>query len=143
VVRAGGMAAATTWDGFGGMPTLRLFWDAAAAIEPGAVTGRDATLLRAMTQSGELREAFTRAGFVHVVETILTIRMEFTDFDDYWRPMMAGQGTHPEFFAGLPVHTREHIEAAVRAAYLCGRPDGPRSFASVAWAVRGIVPEAK
>ena len=64
-----------------------------------------------------------RAGFVHVIETMLTIRMEFTDFDDYWRPMMAGQGTHPEFFAGLPVHTRERIEAAVRGAYLCGRPD--------------------
>jgi len=143
VVRADGMAAATTWDGFGGMPILRLFWDTATAIEPGAVTRRDATLLRAMTQPGELREAFERSGFVHVTETMLTVRMDFTDFDDYWRPMMAGQGTHPEFFAGLPDQTRERIEAAVRAAYLCGRPDGRRSFVSVAWAVRGIVPEAK
>jgi hypothetical protein len=31
-------------------------------------------------------------------------------------------------------------DAAVRDAYEAGRPDGPRSFASVAWACRGIVP---
>ncbi|RUW98258.1 SAM-dependent methyltransferase, partial [Mesorhizobium sp. M8A.F.Ca.ET.059.01.1.1] len=31
-------------------------------------------------------------------------------------------------------------EAAVRDAYQAGRPDGPRSFANVAWACRGVVP---
>jgi hypothetical protein len=28
----------------------------------------------------------------------------------------------------------------VRDAYEAGQPDGPRSFANVAWACRGIVP---
>jgi hypothetical protein len=36
----------------------------------------------------------------------------------------------------------EHAEtdAAVRAAYEGGQPDGPRSFAAVAWACRGVRP---
>jgi len=28
----------------------------------------------------------------------------------------------------------------VRAAYLDGEPDGPRSYAALAWAVKGVVP---
>src|SRR5260370_17988856 len=32
VVRSGGVVAATVWDGLGGMPALRLFWDAAATL---------------------------------------------------------------------------------------------------------------
>jgi hypothetical protein len=31
---------------------------------------------------------------------------------------------------------------AVKAAYLCGNADGPRSFVSLAWAARGTVPAA-
>jgi len=30
--------------------------------------------------------------------------------------------------------------AVVRAAYLDGDPDGPRSYAATAWAVKGTVP---
>jgi hypothetical protein len=32
------------------------------------------------------------------------------------------------------------IEAAVRAAYLSGAPDSPRSLTATAWAVHGLVP---
>ncbi|TCA07343.1 SAM-dependent methyltransferase, partial [Rhizobium leguminosarum bv. viciae] len=35
---------------------------------------------------------------------------------------------------------RKAVDSAVRAAYEAGEPDGPRSFASVAWAGRGRVP---
>ncbi len=93
-----------------------------------------------MTQSGELRGAFAKIGFLDVTETMLTIRMDFANFDDYWTPMITGQGTHAEFMASLPEPTHQRIEIAVRGGYLCNRPDGPRSFASVAWAVRGKVP---
>jgi hypothetical protein len=141
VVRAGGIVAATTWDTFGGMPSFRFFWDIAAAIEPSAIDRRSTVLVRPMTQSGEMREAFLRAGLVDVTEQMLVIRMEFADFADYLGPMMNSKGTHAEFFANLQPQTRARIEDAVRAAYLCGRNDGPRSFASVAWGTRGVVPE--
>jgi hypothetical protein len=52
--------------------------------------------------------------------------MEFSKFDDYWLPLINGQGTLAAFLS--------------TPAYLCDQPDGPRSFASVAWAVKGTVP---
>ena len=41
----------------------------------------------------------------------------------------------------VPENECEHIRSRVRAAYLCNGPDGPRSRAAVAWAVKGRVPE--
>lgn len=142
VVRPGGAAAATVWDNFGGQPSIRLFWDTVAAIEPSAVERRSAALIRPMTQAGELRSAFTKAGFAEVAEATLIVRMDFANFEDYWNPMMTGQGSHAEFLANLPEVTRQRVESSLRSGYLCGHTDGPRSFVSVAWAVRGVVPSA-
>lgn len=140
VLRPGAVATAAVWDTFGGMPTLRLFWDCAAAIEPRAVNRRNSALIRPMTLAGEMRNAFSRIGFCDVFETTLTIRMDFQDFDDYWSPLLTGQGTITEFLDGLPEPTSQRIRTAVREAFLCGQPDGPRSFVSVARTVRGTVP---
>jgi ubiquinone/menaquinone biosynthesis C-methylase UbiE len=142
VVRPGGVAAATVWDNFGGQPSIRLFWDTIAAIEPSAVERRSAALIRPMTRAGELRSAFAKAGFAEVSETTLIVRMDFANFEDYWNPMLVGQGSLAEYLAKLPEATRQRIEASLRSGYLCGHADGPRSFVSVAWAVRGVVPGA-
>jgi len=140
VVRPGGIAAAAVWDNYGGQPSIRMFWDIAAALEPSAVKRRDAAFVRPMTRQGELSKAFAETGFTEITETLLTIRMEFENFDDYFIPQITGQGTLAEFVASLPDTARRQIESAVRTAYLCGQPDGPRNFVSTAWAVRGRVP---
>jgi ubiquinone/menaquinone biosynthesis C-methylase UbiE len=140
VVRPGGVAAATVWDNYGGQPGIRMFWDTLAAIEPQADTRRSAFLIRPTNRAHELASAFSRAGFADVTETELSIRMEFANFDDYWIPLMAGQGTQAAYLESLPGEIRQRIVNAVRNAYLSGQPDGPRSFVSVAWAVRGTVP---
>lgn len=140
VIRPGGVAAATVWDTYGGMPSQRIFWDTVAALEPSAVARRAGAVVRPMTQPGELAAAFRQAGFQDVTEALLPIRMDFANFDDYWTPLITGQGVLEAFLASLPEAVSTRLRDAVRAAYLCDRPDGPRSFASVAWAVRGIVP---
>jgi ubiquinone/menaquinone biosynthesis C-methylase UbiE len=139
VVRPGGVVAAAVWDSYGGMPSLRMFWDTVAAIHPPAEPRRRGLLIRPMTQPNELQIAFQHAGLSHVAATLLTIRMDFDSFEDFWIPAVFGQGTHREFLAGLREPTQRRIESGVRAAYLAGLPDGPRSFASSAWAVRGMV----
>ena len=140
VVRPGGTVAATVWDTFGGMPSQRIFWDTLAAIEPSAKSRRGLALVRPMTLPGELSRTFLAAGLENIVEKILTIRMDFSNFDDYWLPLINGQGTLAAFLSTLPQGVPEKVKAAVYQAYLSDQPDGPRSFASVAWAVKGTVP---
>jgi len=136
VLRPGATAAATVWDNYGGMPSWRLFWDTIAALEPEAA-GKRASPRRPLTGEGELRAAFESAGFAGVAETMLAIRMDYTNFDDFWHPMVYGQGTFGSFFDALPETRRDRLRRAVRAAYLAGYDDSPRGFASIAWAVRG------
>jgi hypothetical protein len=45
-----------------------------------------------------------------------------------------------EYVASLGKAERLRLVDAVRAAYLDGEPDGPRSYAALAWAVKGIAP---
>ena len=70
----------------------------------------------------------------------LMIRMDYQNFDDYWAPIAAGEGPLGMYVATLDTEVRARTEAAVRDAYQAGQSDGPRSFANVAWACRGIVP---
>jgi ubiquinone/menaquinone biosynthesis C-methylase UbiE len=140
VVRPGGVAAATVWDNYGGQPSVRLFWDIAATLDPRVAPRRDAAMFRPMTTAGELGAAFSKAGFSNITETALSIRQDFANYDDYRTPMARGQGVLANLLESAPQETRERIDAALRASYLSGRPDGPRSFVSAAWAVRGTVP---
>jgi SAM-dependent methyltransferase len=135
VLRKGGVAAACVWDLYGGMPANRLFWDPIVAIEPAMAEHWARAAFRPMTGPGELQGAFEAAGFVDVTETMLPIRMDFQNFDDFWEPTIYGQGNRAALVAQ---HGEERLKAAVRTAYLSGRPDGPRSFASIAWSVRGL-----
>ncbi len=137
VLRPGGVAAACVWDVYGGMPINRLFWDPIVAVEPAMAEHLALAAFRPMTGPGELRASFEAAGFVDVVETMLVIRMDFQDFEDFWGPAVWGQGNRA---ALLAQHGEERLKGAVRTAYLSGRPDGPRSFGAIAWSVRGVAP---
>ncbi len=46
------------------------------------------------------------------------------------------------FLSTLPAATTDRLQASVQDAYLCGRPDGARSFPTTAVAVKAIVPRA-
>ena len=73
-----------------------------------------------------------------VEETKLTIRMDYSSFDDFWAPLAAGEGPSANR-RDARSGSRAALERALRAAYEAGEPDGPRSFAAVAWACRGTV----
>ncbi|MGD9509294.1 MAG: class I SAM-dependent methyltransferase [Geminicoccaceae bacterium] len=141
VARPGAVAAATVWDARGGLVAHRLFYDTAAMLDPEADRLRARNYVRPMTRPGELGAAWRAAGFRDVVETLLTVRMEFAEFADYWRPFLGGQGPTAAYVAGLDPAARERLREHVRRAYLDGEPDGPRSYAASAWAVRGTAPD--
>ncbi len=139
VVRPGGVVAAAVWDHYGGMSGMRLLLDTAAMIDPKARAVRHRYAFQPMMRLGELRSTFVGNGLVGVEDISLTIRMDYSSFDDYWSPIAAGEGPLGKYVAGLDGGLRERLAAAVRDAYEAGEVDGPRSFASVAWACRGRV----
>ncbi len=141
VVRPGGVVAAAVWDSYGGMPNQRMFWDTAAALDPSAVSARAESYFKPMTRPGEMPALWGKIGLADVMETALTIRMDFLCFDDYWEPIAQGEGPFGKYMGALDESRRAALERALRAAYEANEPDGPRSFAAVAWACRGIVPE--
>lgn len=142
VAKPGATVGAAVWDVRGGFVANRLFFDTAAALDSHASVRRAKNYTRPLTQPGELVAAWRAAGFADVEEQQLSIRMEFADFEDYWRPYLGKDGPGAEYVGSLAPEDRSRIESAVRSAYLDGEPDGPRSYAALAWAVKGKVPYA-
>ncbi|APG14489.1 SAM-dependent methyltransferase [Bradyrhizobium japonicum] len=140
VVRPGGVVAAAVWDHLGGMPGMRMMVDTVAALGESGRQLRSRYCFQPMMQPGELRRTFAEQGLVGIAEVELMIRMDYKSFADYWTPIAAGEGPLGKYVAALDAAERARTDAAVRDAYEAGRPDGPRSFANVAWACRGIVP---
>jgi SAM-dependent methyltransferase len=142
VAKPGGVVAACVWDVRGGFVANRMFYDTAAALDPKANERRAKNYTRPMTQPGELARAWQEAGLQDVAETSLVIRMEFRSFEDYWAPYEKREGPAAEYLATLDKAERARLIDALRAAYLDGEGDGPRSYAALAWAVKGVVPHA-
>lgn len=140
VVRPGGVIGAAVWDHLGGMPGMRMMWDTVAAQDEEARTLRGHYCFQPMMRPDEMRQSFVAQGLEEVEQTSLMIRMDYENFSDYWEPIAAGEGPLGKYVAGLDPTRRARADEAVRAAYEAGQPDGPRSFAAVAWACRGVVP---
>ncbi|MEI2299667.1 class I SAM-dependent methyltransferase [Ensifer sp. MJa1] len=140
VTRPGGVVAAVVWDHYGGMPGMRMVLDVAAMLDGNAEQVRSRYCFQPMMRPGEMMQSFAANGLEQVEQTSLTIRMDYRSFDDFWQPISAGEGPLGKYIGALDAAQRAKTDAAVKAAYQSGQPDGPRSFAAVAWACRGIVP---
>jgi SAM-dependent methyltransferase len=139
IVRRGGVVAACVWDFRGGLVYQRLLWDTAASLDPNAAKVRDRLFSAPLALPDGLPMLFARAGIARVETAPLYLRMDYASFADYWEPLLGGQGPVGSYVALLARELRARVEAAVREAYLCGAPDGPRSLVASAWAVRAVV----
>jgi SAM-dependent methyltransferase len=140
VTRPGGVVAAAVWDFRGGLVYQRLLWDTIALLDPVAAATRDRLFSAPLGLPNGLLAMWQAAGLQDVERASLTIRMDFACFADYWEPLLGGQGPVGSYVAGLDGSQRTRVCDAVRAAYLSGAPDGPRSLTATAWAVKGRVP---
>jgi ubiquinone/menaquinone biosynthesis C-methylase UbiE len=135
VVRPGGTITAAVWDDFSGLPHMRMVFDIAATLDPTIKRH----VFRPMSKPDEMAGVWRELGLTNVRQTSLLIRMEFSSFDDYWLPFTKGEGPLGQLVTSLPEDARSALAEHVRRGYLSEQPDGPRSFASVAWACRGTV----
>ena len=136
VTRPGGVIAAAVWDYGDGMEMLRVFWDEAVALEPGAAARHERTM--PLCRRGELVALWRAGGLLHVAEEPIDIELSFTSFDDYWSPFLGGQGPAGAYVASLSAGTRAVLEARLRAR-LGTRGDTPFTLRARAWAVKGVV----
>ena len=141
VAKPGATVGAAVWDVRGGFVANRIFYDTAAALDPKAGARRARNYTRPMTQPGQLVDAWLAAGFKDVAGTTLAIRMEFSSFDDYWAPYEGKDGPGADYVSNLGGGELARLREAVKLAYVDGEADGPRSYAALAWAVKGVVPE--
>lgn len=139
VTRAGGVVAAYVWDYADGMAMLRLFWDAAVALDPGAVT-HDEGARFPLCRPEALLALWEGAGLDGVRCDPLDVHQHFTCFEDYWQPFLAGQGPAAQYVTSLDEEHRVAVAAAVRER-LPVAPDASIDLTARAWAVAGRSPE--
>lgn len=139
VTRGGGTVAAATWDVRGGLLPWRMFYDTASMLDPNAAERRAKACIRPLVKREGLLQAWHEAGLTDVAVDALTIRMDFTSFDDFWAPMEGADGPFAEYVRTVVPELKQRLREAVRSAYLDGDTDGDRSYAATAWAVKGTV----
>jgi SAM-dependent methyltransferase len=137
VTKPTGRIAAAVWDYGAGMRMLRLFWDAAVAVDPSA--GKLDESHMPLCRAGELAEFWKQCGLDQVEERPLDISMRFESFADYWEPFLLGQGPAGAYVRNLDDHRREALRAEVRRRLAVTAEDVPFSLPGRAWAVRGAV----
>ena len=138
--RTGGTVAAAVWDFPGGLVYQRIFWDTAAALDPDGRPGPQPTLFEpadrpASSPPPSRRRAATGA------RRLADDPHRIPRFRRLLGADRRRAGPGRRLCQRAPAGPARKPCAAVRRAYLAGRPDGPRSMAATAWAARGTVPQ--
>jgi len=137
VTMPGGIAAAYVWDYAEGMAMMRLFWDAAATLDPGAAAFDEGRRLTVCAPA-PLARLWSGAGLGEVRTRAIEVPTVFAGFADFWRPFLGGQGSAPGYLASLPEAHRTALRDLVRSRLPTG-PGGTIRLTARAWAVRGEV----
>lgn len=137
--RTGGTIAAYVWDYAEGMQAIRMFWDAAVALDPGA-RGLDEAVRFPLCDAALLRDLFRGAGLRDVLVQPIVVPTVFRDFDDYWTPFRSGQGPAPGYLMSLPGERQVELRNAIQRR-LPASSDGSIALTARAWAVKGIAVE--
>lgn len=140
VLKPGGTLAATVWDSRGGLVFIRMLLDTAAVLDPAGDALRAGMFTRPLARPGELARAWSAHGFVDLRPGEITIRTDFSSFEDYWAPFDGQDGPIPNYLRGTAPEMRDRIKEAVRRAYLDGEDDGPRSYTATTWVMSGRKP---
>jgi SAM-dependent methyltransferase len=135
VLRPGGEAALYVWDYGGRMELMRRFWDAAVALDPGAL-GLDEAQRFPICRPEALQALFEDAGFARVETRAIDVPTVFRDFEDYWTPFLGGQAPAPAYCMSLSEEARARLRERLRET-LPAEPDGSIRLIARAWAVRG------
>jgi len=136
VTKHGGTAAVYIWDYPGKMEFLTYFWDIAVELDRNASHLHEGRRFPE-ANAEELSAAFTRAGFADVETRPIEVLTRFSDFDDYWKPFLGGQGPAPGYVLTLNETDRNALRYALEQR-LPVKEDGSIPLIARAWAVKGL-----
>lgn len=128
-----GIVAAYVWDYAGDMEMIRHFWDAAVALDP-AAADLDESVRFPICRPDRLEALWRDQGFADVATRAIEVPTLFSDFADYWRPFLGGQGPAPGYAMSLDEERRTELRDRIRAD-LPIAADGSIRLTARAWAV--------
>jgi ubiquinone/menaquinone biosynthesis C-methylase UbiE len=133
VTLSGGVVAAAVWAS-DGMPLLRAFWDAAAAVAPDAVAG--------VGESGrvgyhyeQLADLWQRCALMNPSVVQIEANARYEDFDDLWAPIEAGVGRSGEVCRLLDASRRATLRDEMHRRL--GAPVASFQLTARAWCIQG------
>lgn len=135
VIVPNGTIAVYVWDYADGARFLREFWDAAAAVDSEAPI-HDQAHRFPLCHPDALQNLFERAGLKDVAVAALSITTKFSSFDDYWQPLLKGQGSAPNYLSTRSELAQNAIRERLRKS-LPADSKGAIALPARAWAVRG------
>jgi SAM-dependent methyltransferase len=140
VTRPGGVVASGVFDFWGGFSASSLVYDTGSVLDDGIRALRNEVRTHPLVRANGQEAVWRRIGLTSVVEEPIVISFDYASFRDYWSSFSTGPTRIAQRLLTLPSTLRSEIEGHVRDGYLAGLPDGPRSFAIIVRAVRGVVP---
>jgi SAM-dependent methyltransferase len=137
VTRAGGVVAGCVWDYGGGMTMLRVFWEAAAELDPERAEPLMEEHTMRFSRPEELAALWRSAGLDGIDVSPIDVEASYDDFDDLWAPFPTGVGPAGAYTASLG----EEARAMLRDEFSrrLGRPEGPFTLSARAWRAVGVV----
>jgi SAM-dependent methyltransferase len=135
VAKEGGVVAAAVWDYRGEMTMLRVFWEAAGAVDERGAAARDERTRMRFGKLEEIVQLWEGAGLRGVEGGEIVVSASYEDFDDLWEPFLSGVGPGGDFTASL----EPEAQAALREEYRrqLGSPEGPFELQARAWVAVG------
>jgi ubiquinone/menaquinone biosynthesis C-methylase UbiE len=137
VTADGGTVALYIWDYAGKMDLLRYFWDAVVELDPKALNLHESKRFPD-SYAKVLKDLFENAGFLDIVTSPIEISTHFSNFDDYWKPFLGGQGPAPTYVQALDESERMKLRDALYER-LPIQLDGSIPMVARAWAAKGQV----
>jgi len=137
VTSKGGTIAAYVWDYAARMELIRFFWDAAVELDPEAAK-LDEGARFPLCRPEALERLFAGAELQEVDVKPIDIPTSFSDFDDYWRAFLGGQGPASAYAMSLGETARARLRDRIRER-LPTEANGSIPLTARAWAARARV----